>query len=698
MTQRSIVYKSQLWSILEYHDARLRDLTYKQIEKISLKYEILRNDDLKAKDDKNIFIKIANRLPFGRYKLNNEESPLYFSFQFNEFSNLSLLKDLINSESLSFDSQDKLPLIKLSKEILISNPEILRKDRIYLSEKICSEEEDYFLPFGWGTIYQLTFQLHGLRNLWNEITPRSKAQKQFLDLREKLKNKKEQKEINDVIISLEDHIDKAFDWDKAQIQAFRKISAPNPFLVLNGFAGSGKTTVMNAGWKALRDFKILVLAHDHKTVNFLMQKYIDANPDVIFYRIGNNINAKGGEMGAYHIKSDNTRHRTQVLNRLDEIIDKLQKNIKKQKINSKEELERVKIIDEWRTFLTREEGMELFEKIKFNSARALFCTITGLEFYNKKGLLDCFLPFDFMFLDEASQIDIPLLFHASQFCKANIIAGDKNLVQPFKIDDDWKSKSMNVIDELERNYNEAIPELFVTFSKQYRMNPKIFSIIHEEMFSEMSRMTGSPMESLMKESELFSVRNQEPYMRNEPMNLIDTTNLGPKAKRVNKTNQIEVDIIEKTLEQLNNTSNWENPSFKKPIKIWITSLYSSQVDLMKETFEPLRESWNNLDINVSTIRSFTGDEADVVIWSITNAPLNYLKNLMNLKSIYPGMLMRADLIYDLITRSKGKLIMVGVKQVLVKTANKLQTRNQKNNKQFGRVLERIIKEGVTIAK
>ncbi len=218
------------------------------------------------------------------------------------------------------------------------------------------------------------------------------------------------------------------------------------------------------------------------------------------------------------------------------------------------------------------------------------------------------------------------------------------------------------------------------------------------MFSEMSRMIGRPIESLVKESELFSVRNQEPYMHNGPINLIDTTNLGPKARWVNKTNQIEVDIIGKTLEQLNNTSNWKNPSFEKSIKIWITSLYSSQVELIKETLEPLREGWNNLDINVSTVRGFTGDEADVVLWSITNAPLNYLKNLMNLKSIYPRMLMRANLIYDLVTRTKGKLIMVGVKQVLVKTASMMQARNKKNYKQFGKVLERIIKEGVIIAK
>ena len=697
MTQRSIVYKSQLWSILEYHDARLRNLIFSQIDKISLKYKILRNNDIEAKNDKETYIKIANRLPFELYKLKNENTMLYFSFQFNEFSNVRLLKDLINSESLRYDSQDKLPIIRLSNEILMLYPEILRKDQIYLIEKIHGEVEDYFLPFGWGTIYQLTFQLHGLRNLWNEITPRSKAQKQFLDLREKLKDKKAQKKNTDIIISLEDHVDKDFNWDEAQLQAFRKISAPNPFLVLNGFAGSGKTTVMNAGWKALRDFKILVLAHDHKTVNFLMRKYIDTNPDVIFYRIGNNINAKRGEMGGYHIKSDNKRHRTQVLNRLDKIIDNLEQNRKK-KTNLNEEVEKIRLIDKWREFLTREEGMELFEKIKFNSARALFCTITGLEFYNKRGLLDCFLPFDFMFLDEASQIDIPLLFHASQFCKANIMAGDKNLVQPFKIANDWNSKSMNAIDELEKNYNVAIPELFVTFIRQYRMNPKIFSIIHREMFSEMSKLIGRPIESLVKKSELFSVRNQEPYMNNEPINIIDTTNLGPKAKWVNKSNQIETAIIEKTVEQLNNVSNWENPSFERPIKIWITSLYSSQVELIKENLEPLRESWNNLDIIVSTVRSFTGDEADVVIWSITKAPLNYLENLMNVKSIYPGMLMRADLIYDLVTRSKGKLIIVGVKQVLMKAASNMQARNQKNYKQFGKVLERIIKEGVTIAK
>ena len=80
MTQRSIVYKSQLWSILEYHDARLRNLIFKQIDKISLKYEILRNNELEAKSDKNVFIKLAKRLPFGVYKLKDEGSPLHFSF------------------------------------------------------------------------------------------------------------------------------------------------------------------------------------------------------------------------------------------------------------------------------------------------------------------------------------------------------------------------------------------------------------------------------------------------------------------------------------------------------------------------------------------------------------------------------------------------------------------------------------------
>lgn len=57
----------------------------------------------------------------------DDQDPLSFSFQFNEFSKLSLLKDLINSESLRYDSQDKLPIIRLSKNTLISFPEILKK-------------------------------------------------------------------------------------------------------------------------------------------------------------------------------------------------------------------------------------------------------------------------------------------------------------------------------------------------------------------------------------------------------------------------------------------------------------------------------------------------------------------------------------------------------------------------------------------
>jgi len=574
--QRSLVYKSRLWKILEYHDLRLRDLISMQIDKTSIKYEIKRKNDSETPNYNDYILKLLNYFPFRDRELIDEDFPLYFTLQANDYSKANLVKELVNSESLSYDPQSKLPNIKLSDEILLLHPEILKKDRIYFLEKIDGEEGEYFLPYGWGQIYQLIFQLQGLRNLWNEITPRSKLQKQFLDSRESMKENQNGKETN---ISLEDKVKSDFKWDRSQLKAFRKISAPDPFLVLNGFAGSGKTTVLNAGWKALHNFKILVLAHDHKTVNFLMQKYIDANPEVIFYRIGNNHNARQGDMGAYHVKSDNKHHRSQVLVRLDKKIAMLKQTSKDSNASQKNVLEKIEIMQEWRDFLTREEGMELFEKIKFNSARALFCTINGLEYYNKRGLLDCFLPFDYMFLDEASQIDIPHLFHASQFCKANIIAGDKNLVQPYKIADDWRAKPLNAIDELEKQYNKNLPEMFVTFMKQYRMNPKIFSIIQEEMFLEMS--AGKPIEILVNDTELFSVRNQEPYIQVDPINFIDTTNLGPKARWKKKINMIEVEIITDLLNQLNDKKNWENPLFECPIRIWITSLYASQVEIIK---------------------------------------------------------------------------------------------------------------------
>ena len=699
MKQRSIVFKSQLWTIIENHDTKLRKLISKQIERLSLRYKVLSQENLGAKINKDIFIKFETRFPFGLYKLEGREEILYFSLEIGATSNFIPLKSLINIKSLSFDAQDKLPILKIPNDFLLSHPEILNKEHIYLFEKVIDDLKEYFLPFGWGTIYQLSFQLDGLRNLWAEFTPTSQAQKKFLNLREHLTEDDTKREEEKILISLEDQVDKNFPWDEAQKTAFRKISAPNPFLVLNGFAGTGKTTVMNAGWKALRDFKILVLAHDHETVNFLMKKYIAANPDVIFYRIGNNRNAKTGEMEEYHIKSDNRRHYTQVLNRLDQVIEKFKNELKDNKLNSEVIHQKIQIVEEWQDFLAnREEGRALFEKIKFNSARAIFCTISGLEYYNKKGLLDCFLPFDFMFVDEGSQIDLPLLFHASQFCKANIIAGDKNLIQPLKLEGDLSSKSMNAIDELEESYSASIPEMFCTFTKEYRINIKIFTIIHEEMFTELGQRTNSPIESLVNEAELFSVINKEPYLHDDPITFIDTFNLGPKARSIKNTNPKEVDIIVKTLEQLNNVNNWENPMFKKPIKIWITSLFAKQVEILKSTIDSLREEWNNIDLYVSTVRNFSGDEADVVMWSVCNAPLSNLRNHKNIKGFSPDLLMRADLIYDLITRTKGKLIIVGVKQLLLKNAKLMQTRTQKNVKNFGKALERIINEGVTLAK
>ena len=111
--QRSLVYKSQLWKILEYHDLRLRDLISMQIDKTSIKYDILQKNDSETPNYTNYTLKFSNYFPFRDHKLKDKEFPLYFTLQANDYSKANLVMKLVNSESLSYDPQSKLPSICL---------------------------------------------------------------------------------------------------------------------------------------------------------------------------------------------------------------------------------------------------------------------------------------------------------------------------------------------------------------------------------------------------------------------------------------------------------------------------------------------------------------------------------------------------------------------------------------------------------
>ena len=177
-----------------------------------------------------------------------------------------------------------------------------------------------------------------------------------------------------------------------------------------------------------------------------------------------------------------------------------------------------------------------------------------------------------------------------------------------------------------------------------------------------------------------------------PINLINTYNQSISAMERQGTNRNEFAIITDILEQINIKENWKTFP-KRKLSVWITSFFPKQVDLLTQLNV---DDYHNLKIEISTIRKFTGDEADVVIWSITRAPYQILKKKRsNFKfRINLGPVKRPEYIYDLFTRIKSKMIIVGVKKIYEKIwENLIQNRAKNEDKiKLGLFLKSIQEE------
>lgn len=667
---RSFVQHGKLWSLLERYDRYLRRKLDFERDKRSFAYEL----DTKGK---KTILKLKSRLPFSLSRLKKGDLPLYFSFNSNPTTAPRPFKELEKNTIINIPSKG-FPTIQIPQNIINAIPEIRTNKKIYLFEKIIDNKtgEERFYPHGSGATYLISFQIEALRNFWNEITDINRNHKAFLN------DSHAQLNCPDNVEILSDKMKNKRDWDENQKQAFEKISSRQPFIVLDGFAGSGKTEVIQTAIQNLPESKILVASHDHAVVDMLTKKYEENNSNIIFYRIGNAKKAIYGDMGKHHIINKKKEHISEIRDRVSEVI----KNLKNQSDA------RYKILEEWNNFLLNEEGTLFLDKITINSARALFCTSGGLHYYIKKNVLDKFLPFDFCFIDEGSMIEFPYLIHASQFSHTNIIAGDKNLVQPLSHSYGFTSDTINALEELEQTFSSSNPYMFTYLKTQYRICPKIFSIIHETLY---------PNEKYDQKNDLggeFKTAPQKPYLSENAISFIDITNEGPNVKQKHGVNLTEVEIINQILNQLDDNRNWINKFFSGKPLIWITSLYNNQLEHLKDKYDTV-ENLQNLNIKVETVRRFTGNEANVVIWSINYAPKSFLckGKVDHFPKINPNKtpLFKWDYIYDVLTRVKDKLIIIGCRKVLMKISKQMEAQPKKYRK-LGTVLKKIMEQGDTI--
>lgn len=197
--------------------------------------------------------------------------------------------------------------------------------------------------------------------------------------------------------------------------------------------------------------------------------------------------------------------------------------------------------------------------------------------------------FDYVIIDESSQVTIPLTIPLLNKCKNIVIVGDDKQLPPIEkfntecqFDEIFDSNKHSLI----TSFMKMFPDTITTLLEHYRCNPSIIGFCNLKYYNnELIPFTNEDKE---KESLSIYFTSDGNHMRK--IYAGDTNGI---------YNQREIDIIEEILvsEELKSINHEE---------IGIISPYRLQVNKLQEKY---------LDIECDTIHKFQGREKDVVIFS-----------------------------------------------------------------------------------
>lgn len=387
-----------------------------------------------------------------------------------------------------------------------------------------------------------------------------------------------------------------------------------PVQIIHGPPGTGKTTTIVALIQQLRkkDKSVIASAPSNAAIDHLAKQLLDKGLKVL--RLGNTakVNLKVWEHTPEGILSQ----------------DKYTKKIKRLKIQAAEYR---KMAQQYKRKFGKSEREQ--RRLLFKEVYAIRDEIKSLSTYYLSnyfdeadvilgtpiGLMNPLLKgkkFDVAFLDEAGQCIEPFAWLVFEKAERVILSGDHFQLPPTVISDEAK-KDLS-ISILERAINAGIESNLLQI--QYRMTPEIAG------FS----------------SRYFYDGKLQTHATSLPESFVfyDTAGAGFDEKRPENgrslSNPEELRIIEE------NYKNWS----KKGQSVVFISPYSSQVELAKEKLK---------GIKISTIDSFQGQEADVIILSLVRSnPEGKIGFLSDYRRMNVAL-----------TRAKTKLIVIGDSTTLI---------------------------------
>lgn len=242
--------------------------------------------------------------------------------------------------------------------------------------------------------------------------------------------------------------------------------------------------------------------------------------------------------------------------------------------------------------------------------------------------------FDFMIMDEASQVAAYTSILPLMKCKKFILVGDNKQLQP--ITKDELSEKLNK--SIFNHFIEKYPFKYSFLNTQYRMNKEIADLSSNLFYDGKIRTDSS-----VTDQTIVSLKTSEnvDINFNNPLTFIDTANmkyyeegLGDGCENC-KESKIVVDVVKRLMD-----------NGIDPHEIGVITPYKKQKNLINQHLK-------TCEVEVDTVYSFQGKEKEVIIMSFCKSKIGLLNRFQKKFIADPNQLNVS------ITRARKKLIIIG---------------------------------------
>ncbi len=410
------------------------------------------------------------------------------------------------------------------------------------------------------------------------------------------------------------------DLNSSQQEAVNFLSSANPFHIVHGPPGTGKTKTIVASVKAIASSgkRMIAVAPSNAAVDHLTLQLAKEGINVV--RVGNLLKA-GKDVLPFTLKIKAEADRQMdVVNRLKKESDSIRKKAFRYIRNFDKEAQQKRKAYRQELNILRKDIRKIVRQIEdhiLGSTTIITGTFMGVQPFisGRKN------PFDILFVDEAGQPSEPLIWGTAQHVNQLFLAGDPFQLPPTLFSD--KAVELGLAKSLiEVGLEHKIPSTLLRM--QYRMNDDLMQFSNAQFYE--GKLSSSEHVAGQKLAE-------DPFL---PFEFIDTAGCGFEEQQDDWggiSNPGELKILSKRLEELQGVSSSE---------IGLISPYRRQVALLQAEFKEKQ-------IKCETIDSFQGQERMVIFISLVrsndNQKIGFLSDYRRMNVA--------------LTRAQKKLILIG---------------------------------------